>query len=910
MRKIAMLSASVFALMGAMPAMAQSDNSSSSIGLETVIVTARKIQENAQTVPISITSYTQNDLDRLGVKTLEDLKYSAPSVYIAPTAFRQDTLNVTIRGQRNFDAPSGGGNPGLGFDTATAIYKDGVYYARAVGLTGSLFDMDNVEVLKGPQGTLVGRNSTGGAILYNSKDPGPDFGGYVRGTLGDYGRAGLQGAINIPLTDTLSARIALNADDQKGYIANYFYDPVSGASNHQAAMGSDKLAGLFSLKWTPDDSFSLVLRADISAEHDTGSTYHDLGIFTGTATSGTPARTSICNLPGACLGYVDLMGHPVAAYYQTSTATSVSNINTSPAAYNSLPASVAREQTYGFWSAEQTKSNLSVGHYQTWSATADKSFGDELNVKLMGAYRTWDNTGQAISRGQPAETNTYTYNFSKYESYQSELTVTGKALEDKLNWTAGAFYFNERSPNDGGMLYLFLPSQGTAPPAAPTGPQAVNSPVSKQLTITDWSHNSEENSSYAAYAQGTYSIWDDTRITAGVRYTYDERYAHIASQTIQTPATVATNNFLINSNPSKPAVFNAGGYTFDGVTYSGFSNLCFLSDANGHLLPLSQCAVDVRKSYHKPTWSLALDHDLWDGTLVYATMRSGYRSGAINTQSINTAANVALPEEVLDYEVGVKSQMSLFDMPIRANVSLYQTAYHNIQVQQQVPNITLATGVGGGACTQALFNAAQCTGTFNDNITLNAAKARIYGVEWDFTLLPTDWLSLDASGSYIDPRYTDYSFIAPPGYLQPAGTSNLSGTPIPVPTWQTNETATVDFGTDLAGLPLGDILFTTHYYWQSRYLADLRNYNPVQRTSAYGLLNMRLSSSDFLHDNTELAFFMNNVANTQACLPEYNGALNSAPNGTFGTPNTSGVLQCIPLPPRMTGVQLTYKFGQ
>ena len=183
-------------------------------------------------------------------------------------------------------------------------------------------------------------------------------------------------------------------------------------------------------------------------------------------------------------------------------------------------------------------------------------------------------------------------------------------------------------------------------------------------------------------------------------------------------------------------------------------------------------------------------------------------------------------------------------------------------------------------------------------------------MEWDFTLLPTDWLSLDASGSYIDPRYTDYTFVVPPGYLQPAGTSNLSGTPIPVPTWQTNETATVDFGTDLAGLPLGDLLFTTHYYWQSRYLADLRNYNPVQRTSAYGLLNMRLSSSDFLHDNTELAFFMNNVANTQACLPEYNGVLNSAPNGTFGTPNTSGLLQCIPLPPRMTGVQLTYKFGQ
>ena len=96
-------------------------------GLEKVVVTARKREEDQQVVPISITALSQADLDKLSVKTIEDLKYVSPSVYIAPTAFRQDTLNITIRGQRNFDAPSGGGNPGLAFDTASAVYKDGVY---------------------------------------------------------------------------------------------------------------------------------------------------------------------------------------------------------------------------------------------------------------------------------------------------------------------------------------------------------------------------------------------------------------------------------------------------------------------------------------------------------------------------------------------------------------------------------------------------------------------------------------------------------------------------------------------------------------------------------------------------------------------------------------------------------------
>ncbi|MBA2590621.1 MAG: TonB-dependent receptor [Alphaproteobacteria bacterium] len=872
------------------PAWAQTDSSKPQVAaLEKITVTARKRVEDEQAVPISITALDQADLDKLSIKTIEDLKYVSPSVYIAPTAFRQDTLNITIRGQRNFDAPSGGGNPGLAFDTASAVYKDGVYYARALGLTGSLFDLDNVAVLKGPQGTLVGRNSTGGAVLYNSRTPGPDLGGYVQATVGDYGRAGLQGALNLPLSDTVFFRAALNSENQKGYINNFFFDPASGRRNTQAAFGFKKLAGIFSLKWQPDETFDLVLRADVSSEHDTGSTYHDLGFFTGTVASN--GRTSICNIPVTCLPFTDLRGQVMQPYYLTSTATSVSNPNPSPQAYNAILASVLREQNYGFWSAEQDISNLSQGHYQTYSATANKSF-DDIDVRLMAAYRTFDNTGTAVSRGLPFESNTYNYNFPKYESWQSELTVNGKALDNKLLWTTGLFYFNERSPNDGGFLYQFLPG-AAGPPTAAAG---------KQFSITDWSNNSEENSSYAAYAQGTYSIWSDTRFTAGVRYTYDERFAHIATQSIRTPATPATNATLTN------AVFNPASFTYNGISYAGQSNVCLLTNANGVTLPLSQCAADIRKSYHKPTYTLALDHDLWDGTLVYATMRSGYRSGGINTQAQNISALTALPEQVQDYEIGVKSDWELAGVPLRTNFALYETSYHNIQVQQQVPNVTLATAIGGGQCTQALFNAGNCVGFLNENVTLNAKAAKIYGVEWEITAIPTDWLTLNASGSYIDPRYTDFTFIVPAGYLQPASGTNLSGTPIPVPAWQTNETATVNFGTDLGGLPLGDTTFTAHYYWQSRYLADLRSFNPLQRTFAYGLLNFRLEFTDIGHVGADLALFMNNVANTEACLPEYNGVLNSAPNGTFGSPGTSGVLQCIPLAPRMTGVTLGYKF--
>src|SRR5665213_2957832 len=115
--------------------------------------------------------------------------------------------------------------------------------------------------------------------------------------------------------------------------------------------------------------------------------------------------------------------------------------------------------------------------------------------------------------------------------------------------------------------------------------------------------------------------------------------------------------------------------------------------------------------------------------MVYGTMRSGYRSGAINTQAVNVAVLVAKPEQVQDYELGVKSDWQVAGIPLRTDIALYETAYHNIQVQQTFPNVTLATTVSGAPCDQTQFNAGNCLGTFNDNITTNARAAKIFGVE-------------------------------------------------------------------------------------------------------------------------------------------------------------------------------------
>ncbi len=295
--------------------------------------------------------------------------------------------------------------------------------------------------------------------------------------------------------------------------------------------------------------------------------------------------------------------------------------------------------------------------------------------------------------------------------------------------------------------------------------------------------------------------------------------------------------------------------------------------------------------------------------MIYATTRTGYRSGAINSTAINPAVTVASPENVQDYEVGIKSDWEVAGMPVRTNLSAYMSNYHDIQILTALPNVTLATGPGGVPCTQALFNANSCIGTTNDNVTLNAKSAKIYGAEWDISIIPLPGLTLQSTGSYLDAHYTDYTFTPPPGYLLPTGTTNLSGTPFPLPSWQTSESVTYSTGLrQIGGLAIGDLTLSGHYYWQSRYQADLRTFDPSQRTGSYGMLNLRMDVVDIAGKGLDVGVFVSNVLNTPACVPEYNGVLNSAPNASFGVANTAGVLQCVPLPPRMTGVTLGYKF--
>jgi iron complex outermembrane recepter protein len=218
--------------------------------LEEIVVTAERREANVQDTAAAITAVSGDELGRLGVVHAEEMIKTAPSLHVTTAGANQ--IQAYVRGVGNFAANTFA-------EGAVAFNVDGVYISRATTLGGLFFDLARVEVLKGPQGTLYGRNATGGAINLISRrpEPGGDFSGYVNGEYGNYDRLTVNGAVNLPVSDTFALRGAFQVLDGDGY----FDDGTSDAGSQ-----SLRLSGLFA----PSDGFSLLLVGDYENVDDTG----------------------------------------------------------------------------------------------------------------------------------------------------------------------------------------------------------------------------------------------------------------------------------------------------------------------------------------------------------------------------------------------------------------------------------------------------------------------------------------------------------------------------------------------------------------------------------------------------------------------------------------------------------------
>ncbi|HVW67720.1 MAG TPA: TonB-dependent receptor plug domain-containing protein, partial [Steroidobacteraceae bacterium] len=367
----------------------------SSGALEEVVVTARRREENMQTVPIAITAVTEETLQANNVQTFGELQYLVPSMSVG-SATTRDAVNVTIRGQ---GLNSSNGLPGvIAYINEVPIPTDADSYL--VGGPGLLFDLENVQVLKGPQGTLFGRNSVGGALLLQTARPGNDFGGRLQVGFGNYNERDIDGAIDIPIvSDTLLARIAVNGQVRDGF-THILTDP-----SHPGGVDEDN-RDYWSTRGTvtfhPNEAF----------QNDTIVTFQ-------TYTShGSPFILTAVNPTGT-----------VATLFPT------------------LPALLQQQQALGPRTSVGTYSvNQSSGNLLAVNNISRVELGGDLTFRNILGYNEGKQTVAVDADGTPLpilETPSGPRRRT-VRQFSEEAQVLGKSFAAKLDWIAGVFFLTDR----------------------------------------------------------------------------------------------------------------------------------------------------------------------------------------------------------------------------------------------------------------------------------------------------------------------------------------------------------------------------------------------------------------------------------------------------------------------------------
>ncbi len=462
------------------------------MNLEEIVVTARKREESLQDTPIAISAFSAVALERQQIVNTEDLDQVAPNLQFAsygPLTGNNSAAQVFIRGIGQSDGSSGV-DPGVG------LYIDDVYMGRSVGGVMDFRDIAGVQVLRGPQGTLFGRNTIGGAVLLNTTLPGDEFGATARIGVGDDDLREAFIAVDLPISDTLGARVSGGIRQRDGYVIRTFDGLDLGDENSHTFQGT--------LRWEPSDAFTLTWRADYTNEDENGSPF----VFV--AINGSQAFPAAISTGSGCPG-------------ATFPPPSVPQNIVDPRCANNATWDLGKYTNGGNAKAESSLTNWGT------SAVAEWRVSDLLTLKSVSAYRElkWagsrdaDNTGLLVLH-------------TDFESDGDQFSQELQALfeTDRLHGVIGAFYFEESIVD-----LLQVPFAAPPPRIAAGGPG-----------LRDYQQADIENDNWALFTQWTYDITDALSITAGVRHTEETKGIRVLGFAID-PATGPVPNPLPSTTP-------------------------------------------------------------------------------------------------------------------------------------------------------------------------------------------------------------------------------------------------------------------------------------------------------------------------------------------------------------------------
>lgn len=472
LRGIMALSTSVVALMGCDAAFAQAPADPAAAaaeddGVPTVIVTARRRDESLQTTPVSITVLSGDNLIEQNVRNFADLRGRVSNLEITPML--SGGTSFTIRGVGQTSAQ-------VNSDSKAGFYVDEMYVSRQEGNDLYFYDIDSVQVLKGPQGTLFGKNTTAGAVLLTTKRPTDEFEGYLNVRGGRFARFETEGAINLPVAEGIAARFSFRTQNVKGYIDHLLDDGESGNVNNKSAR----------LQLRGEDG---PLKIDILGEYNTQSTDGGATIPVGCLSTASYVRNydSLHSVP-FCDAY-PVIGKDYTVYGGATLTIPTSSVITDRAVGGDANSDLTRQAGKGPYNDTDVYTLNVRGAYD---------LTDTLTLRSISAFRR--NTASFYTPTLHAPNDIYAENdYTKTTQFTQEVTLGGSAFDERLQFLAGGFYFYQNT--------RFLQD---------TGPDWID-PLGY---VYD---GRLKYQSYAAFVQASFKITPQLEFTAGARYTWDDK---------------------------------------------------------------------------------------------------------------------------------------------------------------------------------------------------------------------------------------------------------------------------------------------------------------------------------------------------------------------------------------------------
>jgi iron complex outermembrane receptor protein len=632
-----------------------------------IFVTARRRQESSQEVPLAISVVGGEHIDSTGSFNVGRLQQLTPTLQFYSSNPRNTAVNI-----RGLGVPFGLTNDGI--EQGVGIYIDDVYNSRVASATFDFLDVAQIEVLRGPQGTLYGKNTTAGAINITTNQPTFDFEGKAEVSIGNYNFKQAKAAISGPLTDKLAARLAISSTDRRGTIRNVTTD--------QWIQSQDNLGLRGQLLWQPTADLAITLAGDYSTQDANccGSVYVRTGL-TQRALNRQYAALA------AAQGYVPPSTNP----FDRRT-----DLDTPLQAKNKIGGASLR-----------VKWDLGAG--QLTSITAWR-------------FWDWDPSNDRDFTGLPIVA--LSQNPSQQDQYTQELRYNYSS--DKIDFVVGAFGFYQRIDTQGTEAQGAAASRWSIAPsnALSNDPSVLNGLVAYNTQYL-------KNTSAALFGQLSWHLTPELTLQPGVRLNYDKKEGYYQRR-----------------------------------VFDGQGNELLLGQASYTARQTAQLAIYTPQeiSPEFSDWNFSYDfnasYKITPDILFYATYAKSFKSGGINQNGVPVdaqnnpilASATVKPESVHNYEAGIKTQF--WDRRATFNLSIFRTDIGNYQANVSNGQYGVLRGY-----------------------LANAQKVRSQGVEWDFSVRPSERFNAYVNGAYTDATYRKFTDAPCPPELSGGTTATSAQTP-------------------------------------------------------------------------------------------------------------------------------------